>query len=145
MEFSCIAILHIVYVIPEASVGLRRCGMCIRYHWVCIHMSATLSVTCCLQWHLLSPSEGDWWYSWITWPPFPCELHCAWLFVPFIKCTESSRCVSKGVWAQEAAGKSRNSRTCACELNIDTTTPCPVKTRQSIEWNMATLEFLKIL
>lgn len=39
---------------------LRRCGMCTRYNWVCIHMSVTLSVTCCLPWHLLSPSEDDW-------------------------------------------------------------------------------------
>lgn len=62
MESSCTAILHIVYVIPEetCSVCIRRCGMCTRYNCVCIHKSGTLSVTCCLEWHLLSPSEGDW-------------------------------------------------------------------------------------
>lgn len=62
MEFPCIAVLHIVYVIPEetCSVCIRRCGMCTRYSRVCMHKSGTLSVTCCLEWHLLSPSEGDW-------------------------------------------------------------------------------------
>lgn len=133
MDFSCIASLHIVYVIPKetCSVGFRRCGMCTRYNCVCMHMSDTLSVTCCLEWHLLS---GWLMYNWMMWHFFPWGLHCAWFFMPFIKCKEPSRHVCKGVWAQEAAGKPRNSSTCVFKWKCRYNLVCKNRKVNWMEW-----------
>lgn len=61
MDFSCMTILHIVYVIPKEkwSDWVRRCRMCTRLSWVCIHMSDNLPVACGPEWYLLSPSKAD--------------------------------------------------------------------------------------
>lgn len=118
MEFPCIAVLHIVYVIPEetCSVCIRKCGMCTRYNRVCIHK----------KWHSLgdllprmTPSVTIWgWlmHNWIMWHFFPCGSHCAWFFVPLLRCKEPSHYVCKGVWAQEAAGETGNSSACVFKL-----------------------------
>lgn len=68
----------------------------------------------------MTPSVTIWgWlmHNWIMWHFFPCGSHCAWFFVPLIKCKEPSHYVCKGVWAQEAtAGKTGNSSTYVFKL-----------------------------
>lgn len=133
MDFSCIAILHIVYVIPEetCSVCFRRCGMCTRYNWVCIHMNGTLSVTCCLEWHLLSPSEGDWCTTELcgTFSHVDCT-------VPGSSCLSSNAKSLHTMCARVCELKKQQGKLCTCVFEWKCWYNLLfVKTGKSIEWN----------